>query len=77
MQDENPLSVQSIAPIPWTFLHVDIHLLHNIHLLKSLTILGDLSSISCLFLSPLYLISVTPNSCASLWSSQFPISNAS
>ena len=62
MQDEKPRSVQSIAPIPCTFLQVEIHLLHSTHLLKSLTILGDLSSISCLFLSPLYLISVTPNS---------------
>jgi len=52
MQEENPLSVQSIAPIPCIFLQVDIHLLHSTHLLKSLTMLGDLSSILCLLLSP-------------------------
>lgn len=52
IQDSNPLLIQSIAPIPCTFLHVAIHLLHKIHLLKSLTIDGDKSSILCSVLSP-------------------------
>ena len=36
MHDSNPLSIQSIAPISCTFLHVAIHLLHSMHLLKSM-----------------------------------------
>ena len=61
MQESNPLSIQSIAPIFCTFLQVATHLLHKIHLLKSLTIDGDLSSILCSVLSPLNSISNTLN----------------
>ena len=52
IQDSNPLLIQSIAPIFCTFLQVATHLLHKIHLLKSLTIDGDLSSIVCCPVSP-------------------------
>lgn len=50
-----------MAPIFCTFLHVATHLLQRIHLLKSLTIAGDLSSILCSALSPLNSISKTLN----------------
>ena len=53
--------MQSIAPMFCTFLQVATHLLHKMHLLKSLTIDGDLSSILCSVLSPLNSISKTLN----------------
>lgn len=52
IQDLNPRFMQSIAPTFCTFLHAAIHLLHKIHLLKSLTIDGDKLSILCSVLSP-------------------------
>lgn len=52
MHDLNPRFIQSIAPIFCTFLQAAIHLLHKIHLLKSLTIDGDKLSILCSVLSP-------------------------
>ena len=72
MQELKPLFIQSIAPISWTFLQTDTHLLHKIHLLKSLTIDGDKSSIWCLLVSPSYSIPVTLNFTAKFCNSQFP-----
>ena len=72
MQDSKPLFIQSIAPIFCTFLHTETHLLHKMHLLKSLTIDGDKSSILCLFFSPSYSTPVTLNFTAKFCNSQFP-----
>ena len=52
----NPLSVTPIAPIFCTLLHIETHLLHNMHLLGSRTIDGDLSSISYMFFVPSYTV---------------------
>ena len=64
--------MQSIAPTPWTFLHAATHLLHNIHLLKSLTIDGDKSSILCFDISPGNSTFSTLNLTANACNSQFP-----
>ena len=64
--------MQSIAPIFCTFLHAATHLLHKIHLLKSLTIDGDKSSTLCLVISPGNSTFKTLNLVASACNSQFP-----
>ena len=72
MHESKPLSIQSIAPMFCTFLHVATHLLHKIHLLKSRTIDGDLSSTICCDISPLNSTFNTLNFIAKFCSSQFP-----
>lgn len=72
MQDSKPRLMQSIAPISWTFLQAATHLLHKIHLLKSLTIDGDKSSILCSVLSPSNSTCKTLNLTAKACNSQFP-----
>ena len=72
IQDSKPLFMQSIAPIPWTFLQADMHLLQSIHFSKSLTIEGDKSSILCLVFSPSNSTLSTLNFVANFCNSQFP-----
>ena len=72
IQDLNPRLIQSIAPTFWTFLQAAIHLLHKIHLLKSLTIDGDTLSILCSVLSPSNSIFWILNFVQSSCNSQFP-----
>ena len=72
IQESKPLLIQSMAPISCTFLQAATHLLHKIHLLKSLTIDGDKSSILCSALSPSNSTFEILNLVARFCNSQFP-----
>ena len=67
----NPLSLVSMTPTCCTFLHIFTQRLQSTHLLGSLTIEGERSSIGCSIISPSNLISFMLRSSASFCSSQF------
>ena len=67
-----PLPATANAPMFCTFLHIATHLLHKTHLLASLTIDGDNSSILFSTFCPSNSISVIPNFLAKSCNSQFP-----